>query len=322
MDASGRGEGAALAQFELENALMDNPNAFGFFQAVRVLERLLPERRSVGEFAEPAAEVVRFSVPPVLTFPASEIQSLTMVPDEPAGMAVNFMGLSGPQGVLPYYYTVLVGERSRAGDQALGDFLDIFSHRMISLFYRAWGKYRFAITDERGKQDRLTEHLLDIVGIGTSGFQDLLAVRDHSLVFYAGLLGPQQRPAVALQQLLEDYYGIDVEVEQFVGGWYSLAESTQCSVGDEVDASTQLGMGAVVGDEVWDQQARVRIKLGPLTRKQFDQFLPTGSAYESLRALTRFFSGDQFDFEIQLVLARDDVPACVLGADDESALPL
>jgi type VI secretion system protein ImpH len=78
-------------------------------------------------------------------------------------------------------------------------------------------------------------------------------------------------------------------------------------------------MGAVVGDEVWDQTARVRVKIGPLSLAQYKEFLPTGSAFEPLRALTRFFSNDEFDFEIQLILKRHEVPRCELGAEAENA---
>jgi len=81
-------------------------------------------------------------------------------------------------------------------------------------------------------------------------------------------------------------------------------------------------MGAVAGDEIWDQQARVRIRIGPLPRDQFDRFLPTGPAAEELRGLVRFFGHDQYDFEVQLVLQGDEVPGCTLGADAPIDQPL
>jgi type VI secretion system protein ImpH len=301
-------------------ALGADPTPFGFFQAVRLLMRLRPDRSPVGLWGDPRNEVARFTVTPSPAFPASEIQSLDETPDGPARMQVNFFGLTGPVGVLPLNYTALVVDRSRAKDHTLRDFLDLFHHRIISLFYRAWEKYRFGVTHERERHDRLTGHLKDLIGIGTRALQDRLPVRDESLLFYTGLLGLRSRPAVALQQLLEDYFEVPVEVEQFVGGWYPLELESQCSLGDPGPAE-QLGLGAVAGDEIWDQQARVRVRIGPLTREQYDQFLPTGSAYERLRALTRFYGGDQFDFEIQLVLVRDDVPAIELGADNERAAP-
>jgi type VI secretion system protein ImpH len=309
-------ETVALGQPELKAQLTEDPTSFEFFQAVRVLERLYPGRGPVGMFHHPSEEVARFTVNPDTAFPASEIQTLGLDDAKPARMGVNFMGLTGPEGVLPYCYSLLVSERIRERDTTLRDFLDIFHHRIISLFYRAWEKYRFAVSYERDQQDRLTQHLKDLVGLGEPGLQNRLGVRDDALLFYAGLLGPQQRSAAALEQMVEDYFGVPAEVEQFVGGWYPLSASTECTLGDERDASEQLGWGAVAGEEVWDPQARVRLRLGPLTRRQYDEFLPFGSAYGALRTLTRFFCGEQFDFEVQLVLARDEVPPSILGGDD------
>jgi type VI secretion system protein ImpH len=78
-------------------------------------------------------------------------------------------------------------------------------------------------------------------------------------------------------------------------------------------------MGAVVGDEIWDQQSRVRIKLGPMPLSQYREFLPDGSAYASLKALTKFFANDEFDFEAQLILEREEVPRCGVGVEGGAA---
>ncbi|MBA4156454.1 MAG: type VI secretion system baseplate subunit TssG [Gemmatimonadetes bacterium] len=317
MDAEPAARGAEPRR--VEDALRQEPTAFGFFQAVRLLERLHPERAGVGRFVDPGEEVVRFSVNPAIAFPPSEIHALAMPGEEGeelGRMSVNFMGLTGPQGVLPHHYSLLVTERRRQRDGALGAFLDLFHHRILSLFYRAWEKHRFTIAHEKQQDDRLTDHLLDFVGMGPSEVEDRPPISDQVFAFYPGLFAQQPRGAVALEQLLEDYFGVAVEVEQFVGGWYPLPRRDQCALGEEDDPAIQLGQGAVVGDEIWDPQTRVRIRLGPLTRPQFDEFLPTGSALASLRALTRFFTHDQFDLEVQLILARDDVPGCVLGGDE------
>ena len=299
------------------------PHSFEFFQAVSLLERLLPDRAPVGGFNDPRDEIVRFTTPTSVAFPASEIQAVDPPRDGvgPDRMTVNFMGLTGPQGVMPLTYSLYLAERRRARDHAAKDFIGIFEHRMLSLFYRAWERSHAAVKHGRGERDWLTRHLLNLVGLGTEGLQHKLAIPDDALLFYVGLLGVPTRPAAALEQMLADYFGVTAEVEQFVGAWYPLERATQCEL-DEDGASTQLGLGAVAGDELWDLQSRVRVRLGPLTRQQYDRFLPGGSAHDQLRALTRFFGNDQLDFEIQLVLARDEVPPCTLGADDESGLPL
>ena len=75
----------------------------------------------------------------------------------------------------------------------------------------------------------------------------------------------------------------------------------------------ELGLTANAGHKVWDRQYKFRLRLGPLTLQQYMDFLPEGSAWSPLRAIARFFSGDETDFELQLVLKRDEVPACELN---------
>ena len=305
----------------LQQRLERDACQFEFFQALRLIERLYPMRSPVGRYVRPGDEVVRFSAHTAWSFPASQIQQLMWKGSGPPVMVVNFMGLTGPMGVLPLYYTELVMHRVRAKDSSLRDFLDIFNHRMISLFYQAWEKYRFTVAYERGERDRFSHHLLDLIGLGTIGLQDRQAIPDDSLLFYTGLLSLHPRSASALRNILMDYFNVPVQVEQFVGAWYPLEQDDQCCFDRGQMYSEQVSTGAVVGDEIWDQASAVRVSLGPLTLRQYLDFLPNGSAYEPLRALTKFYSGASMDFEIQLVLRHDEVPFCELGASgDESAL--
>lgn len=305
-----------------ERVLGEAPATFGFFQAVRLLERLHPGRARVGRFSDPADEVVRFSVHPSIAFPPGEVHALAPGEGRPARMTVNFMGLTGPQGVLPLHYTLLVRQRNRAKDEAAGEFLDLFHHRALSLFYRAWEKARIAVAAERGEEDALRRHLLDATGEGLDEGGPRTAP-EEALVHYAGLFAPQPRGAVALEQLLGEVFGVPAEVEQFVGGWYPLAAAEQCRLGEDGhDASDQVGLGAVVGDAVWHPQSGIRIRLGPLSKREYDRFLPTGDAWPLLRKLVRFYTHDQFECEVRLVLARDQVPPCVIGAEDGLGQPL
>jgi type VI secretion system protein ImpH len=297
--------------------LFAEPWTFEFFQAVRLLEQLQPERAPVGGFEEPRHESIRFASATGVGFPASEIQGLAA--GEPPRMAVNFLGLTGPQGMLPLAYSLYVAERLRSGDQALKSFLEIFDHRMLSLFYRAWEKTHVAVAYNRPDRDWLTRHLLDVVGLGTPAMQGRLPIPDGALLAYAGLFASSAHSAAGLEQILSDYFRVPVAVEQFVGAWYPLSRSTQSELGDETLGSA-LGLGAVAGDEIWDQQSRVRVRIGPLARAQYETFLPGGSAHEPLQALTQFYTNGQIDFEIQLVLTREDVPSFRL--DDATPLPL
>jgi type VI secretion system protein ImpH len=298
----------------LQQRLADRGYDFEFFQAVRLLERLSPNRAPVGRFSVPATEVARFEVNQEMGFPASPIEGIEFVEGQPARVKVNFMGLTGPQGVLPLYYTELMRERLRARDHSAVSFLDIFNHRMISLFYQAWEKYRFPIAYERGDRDRFSHHLLDLIGLGTKGLENRQPLPDDSLIFYTGLLSQHARSASALRNLVADYFNVQCEVEQFIGGWYPLIEDTQCCLdAEDFTISEQLGFGAVVGDEVYDQQSAVRIVLGPLSLEQYCGFLPNGVGHEPLKALARLFGGPTIDFEVKLILAKDEVPECHIG---------
>jgi type VI secretion system protein ImpH len=314
-------EDASVALERLEAALRKSPSSFDFFQAVQVLETLRPDREPVGHFTDPDREVAKFGVRPSLAFPGSEIHSLSLDDDGPARMKVDFFGLTGPSGVLPHPYTQLVAERSRARDAAMADFLDLFHHRLISLFYRAWKKSRLAAS-AGDEEDRFRDHLFDLLGLGIESMRGQLAVPDESLAVYVGLLGPQARGAAALQGLVADFFDVPVQVEEFVGAWQPVPVRDQCSLGAEGDPSNQLGLGVLVGDEIWETQSRVRLRIGPLPRDRFEEFLPEGAAHPALRSITRFFGHDQFDFEVQLVLAREDVPPVVLGSEQTAQQPL
>ena len=304
----------------IEAILHKTPQEFQFFQAVRLLERLYPNRAPVGRFVSPSKEVVRFSAHASFPFPASQIQNIDWADTGSAPcIMINFMGLTGPSGVLPLYYTELIVERLRQKDRGLLSFFDIFNHRMVSLFYQAWEKYRFAIAYERGERDRFSHHLMDLIGIGTKRLENRLAVRDDALLFYSGLLSMHTRSAAALERILADYFEIPVEVEQFVGAWQGLRESDLCRFDRGLGVSEQLGGGAIVGDEIWNQQAGVRVKLGPLGLTQYLDFLPSGTAYDSVRSLAKFVSRGEIDFEIQLILKKEEVPACELGLEDSVA---
>lgn len=319
MASASRSESTALERWPIAATLDREPYRFDFFQAVRLLSRIAASREPVGRFSNPDDEVARFTAHPSVAFPASQVQSLERRDDGPSRMAVNFMGLTGPLGVLPLPYSQLMLERLRAKDTALRDFVDLFHHRIISLFYQAWEKYRFPIPYERGEMDLFSRHLLALLGLGTAGLEGRQEIPDDSLLFYSGLFSMHARSAAGLRQILMDYFEVPVAVEQFVGAWYPVEQESRCALGEDEEFSGQLGLGAVVGDEVWDQQSRVRLQLGPLTMEQYQDFLPGGDACRRLRAMAGFYLGDEFDVEVQLILRREEVPVCELKAEGAPA---
>ena len=308
---------SGVAASALGESLGSDAASFEFFQAVALLQQLSSELRPVGRFSSPQEEVVHFRVNPRLGFPASEIQEIRLSEAGPAEMLVNFMGLTGPLGVLPYAYSDLVLERLHAKDRSLASFLDIFNDRAISLFFRAWLRARLHVSYGAGARDYLTQYLRDLLGLGTTGLSERQQVEDEALMPFVSLLAMQPRSATALEKVLTEYFGVPVEIEQFTGAWYAIDRGMQCEMDEDDSMSTQVGRGAVVGDAVWDRQGRARIRIGPLSLERYLEFLPEGSAYPALRAITRFFSNDCTDFEVQLILDRNEVPAIELDAEAE-----
>jgi len=299
----------------LDERLFEYSFEYSFFQAVRLLHLLLADRPGVGRIAKPEEEPVRFKVRQSLEFPASAIHDISLEADPPS-MTVAFIGLTGVQGALPHHYTQHILARAQSKDFAMAEFFDLFNHRLVSLFYRAWEKHhfpvRFQFAASKYETDEFTQYLFDWIGLGTDGLRGRQAMRDVALLRYAGLFGQKPACSSALRSILRDYFGVPVEIEEFVGDWYRLSEDDQCDLSGS-GLSNQLDGGAIAGDAVWDPQARFRVRLGPLTLDRFLAFLPDGQAVTELRDLVRFYVGPVLQFDMQLVLKAEEVPWCRLG---------
>jgi type VI secretion system protein ImpH len=313
-----------LARERMLQRLEQQPYRFGFFQAVRLLERLYPSRSAVGHFAAPRDETISFSAPPNLIYPPSEISTFGISPDgqdgAPSRLEVAFLGLNTVNGPMPRAQTASLLERAREGDRASNDFLDIFNHRLLSLFYRAWKRYRFfLVLEKRGttvesesnvsaRENMVSARLYDLVGLGTPGLLQRMAIPDEAAVFYSGLLSQQVRSATALQQILEDFFDVSVKVQQFTGVWEQLPVAQQTFLREGTSFAETLGAGAVVGTEVWNHQGMMTIRLGPLPLAKYRHFLPGAPGQHQLQDWLQFYSRGSVDFMVQLVLAREEVP--------------
>lgn len=285
-------------------------------QAVRLLQHAAGKTSAVGRAGSPRREAVRFRAMLSLAFPPSEVPSLERPddPSNPAVMTVAFFGLTGPSGVMPYAYTELMIERARAGDRTLSAFLDLFNHRLISLFYRAWEKSRPYLAHEMGGDDPTSRHLFSLIGLGLEPLRNRSAFPDEAMRFYAGLFARRHRPAIGLTRLLNDYFGLPVEIHQFVGQWLPMFPEDRSRLGAS-GAHNALGVSLVLGARVWDEQGKFRVVIGPLSLPQFLAFLPDGPDFKALSQMVRMYVDAEYGFDIQLLLKADDVPACHLSAN-------
>jgi type VI secretion system protein ImpH len=301
----------------LKDRLLKEFYAFSFFEAVHLLELLFPKKKPLGQTLVPEEEVVRFSVKPGLAFPPCDISGMKLLGEEgPVEMEIPFMGLIGPSGVLPHWYNELAMERIRQRDFSLTAFFDLFHHRLISLFYLAWGKYRFLENYLPEARDKHSRCLLSLMGLGTRGLGRRTGLPEESLIFFSGLLTRPVPSAVAIEAAAEYFSGVTVEVEQFIDRVISFGLEEQTQLGS---ANAQLGVDAVIGSTAWESQTKFLVRLGPMGYAQFLHLLPSGKSLGSLFSLVRYMAGIEYEFEIRLVLKPEEVPLCQLGAKTPGA---
>jgi type VI secretion system protein ImpH len=317
---------AAFPIVSAEERLRQRPCAHGFFQAARLIYRIggFSPQQSPWEIGP-----LRFATPQSLSFPASEIQDLAPVTDVEGAayrMTVNFMGLTGPSGVLPRHYTEWLIERRKARDPAPQDFLDLFNQRLLGLFWRAWAKYRADIGQEFGFSNNPLEYVLDLVGMGTPSLRRLAqparqrkaepaaaepGLPGSALIFYSGLLSQRPHGVGTVSQVLGDFIGAPVAIVSCVGHWQPVPAADRSRLGRD---SARLADSCVLGSHVWDRQTTLLIQVGPLRLAGFRALLPDGRRLRQVVELARFLTGIAIDLRLQLRLAAADVRPLALAS--------
>ena len=214
---------------------------------------------------------------------------------------------------MPLHITDYIHDRElNHDDHTLSRFLDIFNHRMISLFYRAWACNRPTVSHDRSDDDRFSAYIGSLVGIGWESLLNRDAVPDAAKLHYCGHLSCQTRHAEGLRGILEDYFGIQTCIQQFVGQWITLPEIYRCRLGRSAE-NTAIGVNAVVGSQVWDCQQKFRIVMGPMGLADYERLLPGGESFTVLNDWVRNYVGDTLNWELRLILKAEEVPRVCLG---------
>lgn len=322
----------------LVDHLARRPAAFEFFQAVRILEawsreQAREERTRKAPDSAGAPRGVNFVGAPQLRFPAGPVTGVKLNVDSEATaeageqatakLKAAFLGMIGPLGVLPQHYTEDVVRRLSLRDSTLRDFLDIFHQRALTLFYRAWQKYRLGIAWERAQVegDRNDTDLLlrSLIGLGTEGLRDRRSFDDRTYVSYFGHFAARPRPAIGLQCVMEGYLKAPVRLESFVGRWVELEpdQRTLLASGDRPEGQhAGLGRGAVLGGRVWDVSSQVKLHVGPLSFDRFRELLPGTALHRRTAELAQAYLGPEIDCDLELCLGGAGKPALQLGGAD------
>lgn len=299
---------------ELEQQLEAQAARMDFFQVLRLLENARPDLPRIGTSLRPRDDAVRFGQDPALVFHPAALARFTRADgDAKARLAVNFFGLLGANGPLPLHITEYVRDRLRhGGDGTMLAFLDVFHHRMLALFYRARASAEPVISLDRHDGDRFSEFVGSLFGIGAPALRERDAIGDFAKLHFAGLLANKTRPAAGLVTILRAYFKLPFEVEQFVGHWMRIPAEVQSRIGAAEDGN-RLGSSLMLGRSVWDVQNKFRIVIGPLDYADYLRFMPGGDSLARLLAWARLYAGLALDWDVRLVLKKDQRPPLRLG---------
>jgi len=299
---------------EFVRALEESPYKFNFFQAMRLIEAGNPGLDRVGTGRRPSAEPIRLGQEPSLAFAPSMLASFKPGDEDSADyLAGYFFGMFGPNGPLPLHLTEYARDRELlSNDGTFRAFADIFHHRMMSLFYRAWAEARPTVQMDRPEQDKFATYVGATFGMGAPAVRDRDALNDHAKLFMAGRLSLQSRPAEGLQAMLEELFLVPMTVEQYVGEWMTLPMEAELKLGSAPSVAS-LGETATLGARVWGGQHKFRIVCGPLSGEDFRRFLPGEKALAKLCSTVRNYVGDELDWELRLLLVGKETPTTKLG---------
>ena len=313
---------------------------YDFFRVVRALQAALPELPLIGTSRTPQEDPIRFGQRPALAFSPSSLDEL--IPGEPPKLYVNFLGLLGPGGPLPLHLTQYAirrqlghrgedtGDTKRAPspdggnplgegykDHAFADFLDIFHHRMLSLFFRAWAVSQRAVDLDRANHQRFLFFLAALFGeanadLDSELFGDGDVIPLQAKAYYAGRLSCPERNAEGLAAVMQDYFGIATSVQEFVARWFDLPPGDWFRLGSMQDIG-RLGQNVIVGSKVWMARLSFRIRMGPMSFRDYCRFLPTGNTFQRLKSWVINYCGTELLWDLQLVLRAAEVPTIRLG---------
>jgi len=308
----------ASHHLELSKALQDEPYTFGFFNALRLLECAHKDKPRIGQSLRPIDDPVRLLQTPTMSFAPSTLSKFEpQTKESPAKLSSYFFGLFGPNGPLPLHLTEHACNRSvRFRDNTFAGFADIFHHRMLSLFYRAWANHQPTVSHDRQDADQYKTYIGSLFGLGMPSLHDRDDMPDNAKLYYAGLLSNQTRHLYGLESILHGFFHIPVKINEFIGEWVSMPEHCQIKISQGVETMT-LGIDSNIGSHIWTSQLKFRLEFGPLDLDEFMSLLPGSRSLSRLAAIVRNYIGDELAWDLKLLLKRDQIPSFSLDGTNK-----
>lgn len=292
-------------------ALADRPYRHEFYAVMRAVECFWPQSPRLGTAARPVDEAIRVGQDPSLDFAPSSISSFDAGGAAPR-IGVRMFGMYGSHGALPLHLTEFIRSREHNdGDATLRAFIDVFQHRMLCLFYRAWAQAQPACDLDRRHESRFEAYIGALAGLGQPRLRNCDRVPDAAKLHHASWLARSVRCGEAVTDILARFFAVPVRIEYYAAHWMRLRRIDRTRLGGP-GLGARLGAGAVAGDRVLDRQSKFRIHFGPLTLAQYLRFLPGEPHLLQVRDWIRQIVGFDLVWDLRLHLRREDVQAARL----------
>jgi type VI secretion system protein ImpH len=288
---------------DLIQRLCDEGYTFNFFQALSLLEEKYRSERGASQPAE--AGMVRLVPDASLSFPASDVAAVRRT-KQGVEFVLTFMGLVGVSSPLPLYFTEYIARHEDASEP-LRDFLAQFNHRLYTLFYRAWQKYRFVSMAAAGglPASPMAQRIASLAGIGREKLSDPFYSR---VLAYTGSLAGRVRSKEALRVMLSDFLGgLPVAICEWQPRWTEIRNPARLGV------DSLLGVTSMLGTRKWDISGKFRVSIGPLSRGIFETFLPGSENISALKKLVTLFISDPLEFDVEVKLESSELVPVILG---------
>ena len=295
----------------LIDEMKEEPWRFDFFSVMRKLERSYQDRPRLSDSAARREEYVDLGQDPYMEFPASNLERVTTAPDGRLRVYTKFLGMLGPQGALPLSTTEATMGWVLMRDDAFPRFCDLFNHRFLQLFFRAWSDARPIAQHDRPKEDRFIAYVGSTVGLGSQPYRNLDSVPDPGKLAFAGLLAPQAKSASRLKNFISGLFDVKAEVDQFVGAWLTFDPADRTAIGQR---HSGLGRDLLVGASIFSVQDKIRVRIFTSSLKQFERFLPSGDLCEPLADAVFFYLGDQLEWEVELAIPAGETAPMRVGS--------
>ncbi len=310
MASQNRNQSTAL---ELFNELERESYKYDYYQFLRLIECIYRDNPRFGYSAKPCDDAIRLGQLPSLQFAPTSIASFESSENGAAALKVFFFGMFGPNGPLPLHLTEYARSRLfTAKDPTFSEFADLFHHRLLSLFYRAWADKEPTVQLDRPEDDRFSFYIGSFLGIGEESQKGRDEISDHTKLHFAAHMGCQTKHASGLSSILNAYFHIQIKIEEFIGEWLTIPSDSLCFLNADQNTG-QLGISATIGVCSWQCTHKFRVIAGPLNLQQFESFFPRGEKLKALSSLIKNYIGFELKWDINLVLKKEEVPSIELG---------